>query len=172
MLPRIFCRNSILFYFIFILYGKAVLVVIRMVISGWLSIIVWCGAYGISGIVGVLKTWKVLCLISSCSFLEHYWIGYQPWRAFPFFYCWFIRFMQFCNWLFTPLYFLCTSVTCFPDLYNFITYQFLFLFLSVVFSSLINSDDLLVGISWIMSFWSSTHIGWHNYCFIFHLLES
>ena len=79
-----------------------------MVISGWLSIIVWCGAYGISEIVGVLKTWKVLCLISSCSFLEHYWIGYQSWRAFPFFYCWFIRFMQFCNWLFTPLYFLCT----------------------------------------------------------------
>ena len=30
---------------------------------------------------------------------------------------------DFCIWLFTPIYFLYTWVTCFHDLYNFITYK-------------------------------------------------
>ena len=172
MQARIFCCNSKFFFSFFILYGKAGLVIVRMVISGWLSIIVWCGAYGGKGIVGVWRhgkfyAWSQVVLFR--TLLD--WLSAM--RSLSFFSIVdFLDLCNFCNWLFTLLYFLCTWVTCFPDLYNFITYQFLFLFLSVVFSSLLNSDDLLVGISWIMSFWSFTHIGWHNYCFIFHLLGS
>ena len=89
----------------FLLAGKVILVTTVMEISGWLFLIVCCGAFGRREIVGALKTSSTPCLTSSSYFLELYWTGSLCGGIILFLLFWiYLIFVMFALDLFPPVY--------------------------------------------------------------------
>ena len=88
-----------------LLASKVVLVTTVMEISGWLFLIVCCGAFGRREIVGALKTSSTPCLTSSSYFLELYWTGSLCGGIILFLLFWiYLIFVMFALDLFPPVY--------------------------------------------------------------------
>ena len=94
-----------------LLAGKVTLVAIAMELFGRSFLFVWCGVFGRRGIVDVLKTFSVLCLISSFFLSEPYLTGSLCGETILFLFWIYLTFVIFFLDLFTPVYSLCTWVS-------------------------------------------------------------
>ena len=94
-----------------LLAGKVALVAIAMELFGRSFLFVWCGVFGRRGIVDVLKTFSVLCLISSFFLSEPYLTGSLCGETILFLFWIYLTFVIFVLDLFTPVYSPCTWVS-------------------------------------------------------------
>ena len=94
-----------------LLASKVALVAIAMELFGRSFHFVWCGVFGRRGIVDVLKTLSVLCLISNFFLSEPYLTGSLCGKTIIFLFWIYLTFVIFILDLFTPVYSLCTGVS-------------------------------------------------------------
>ena len=94
-----------------VLASKVALVAIAMELFGRSFLFVWCGVFGRRGIVDVLKTLSVLCLISNFFLPEPYLTGSLCGKTILFLFWIYLTFVIFILDLFTPVYSLCTGVS-------------------------------------------------------------
>ena len=94
-----------------LLASKVALIAIAMELFGRSFLFVWCGVFGRRGIVDVLKTLSVLCLISNFFLSEPYLTGSLCGKTIIFLFWIYLTFVIFILDLFSPVYSLCTWVS-------------------------------------------------------------